>query len=92
MYVVPNPSNEEQPSDLEETINDYNYNNPNDSQNFIPEQYEVFIWFLLYKLLLTRSSHIYVFHFRMITLKISTKVQFMMYMKLLIKVFSKEII
>ncbi|XP_065222605.1 condensin complex subunit 2-like [Planococcus citri] len=40
MFVVPKPSNDEQPSDLDETINDYNYNNPNDSQHFIPEQYE----------------------------------------------------
>lgn len=42
MFVIPNTNpNEEQPSDLEETINDYNYNNPNDSQHYIPEQYEV---------------------------------------------------
>lgn len=41
MFVVPTSSNEEQPSDLEETIKDYDYNNPNDSQHLIPEQYEV---------------------------------------------------
>lgn len=42
MFVIPTSNtNEEQPSDLEEMINDYDYNNPNDSQNLIPEPYEV---------------------------------------------------
>lgn len=42
MFVIPtSSSNEEQPSDLDENINDYDYNNPNDSQHFIPETYEV---------------------------------------------------
>lgn len=41
MYVVSTSSNEDQPSDLEETINDYNYDNPNDSQNCNPERYDV---------------------------------------------------
>lgn len=42
MFVIPSKNiNEDQPADLDETIKDYNYDNPHDSQNFIPEQYEV---------------------------------------------------
>ncbi|KAK7603010.1 hypothetical protein V9T40_003009 [Parthenolecanium corni] len=41
MFVIPSKNiNEDQPADLDETIKDYNYDNPHDSQNFIPEQYE----------------------------------------------------
>lgn len=48
MYVIPTTNtSDEQPSDLEEMINDYDYDNPNDSQNQIPEPYEVKLGFTL---------------------------------------------
>lgn len=42
MFIIPNAKNaDEIPYELDEMIDDYDYDNPNDSQNFLPDHHEV---------------------------------------------------